>query len=229
MAVIGSVTLMSGPEGILLPVAQLSCGHRLWKENISDCFNTLNSFLLFLCREKFLSLSQDVLQRCDVSRFFLSDASVLPCSHCENPSDWPIRKGYQLMTNVKVTKYQYISRLSVISLCNTCPSAGLCRYQCARTQNPSAWARFLWGLLRDFQPGGGWARYRPVRSAPETLANTHTSANAVLMLRSHLWLLFYRCGGLQRQSCGTEVDLHWTNSYLYSGRVKLSKRDIKDI
>ncbi|XP_026061469.1 zinc finger CCHC domain-containing protein 2-like [Carassius auratus] len=33
-------------------------------------------------REKFLSLSQDVLQRCDVSRFFLSDASVLPCSHC---------------------------------------------------------------------------------------------------------------------------------------------------
>ncbi len=106
MAVFGSVTLMSGPEGILLPVAQLSCGHRLWKENISDCFNTFNSFLLFLCREKFLSLSQDVLQRCDVSRFFLSDASVLPCSHCENPSDWPIRKGYQLMTNVKVTKYQ---------------------------------------------------------------------------------------------------------------------------
>ncbi|KAG1969072.1 zinc finger CCHC domain-containing protein 2 [Pimephales promelas] len=33
-------------------------------------------------REKFLSLSQDVLQRCDVSRFFLSDASVLPCNHC---------------------------------------------------------------------------------------------------------------------------------------------------
>ncbi|XP_051767730.1 zinc finger CCHC domain-containing protein 2 [Ctenopharyngodon idella] len=33
-------------------------------------------------REKFLSLSQDVLQRCDVSRFFLSDAPVLPCSHC---------------------------------------------------------------------------------------------------------------------------------------------------
>ncbi|KTF93448.1 hypothetical protein cypCar_00013203 [Cyprinus carpio] len=33
-------------------------------------------------REKFLSLSKDVLQRCDVSRFFLSDASVLPCSHC---------------------------------------------------------------------------------------------------------------------------------------------------
>ncbi|XP_016430890.1 zinc finger CCHC domain-containing protein 2-like [Sinocyclocheilus rhinocerous] len=33
-------------------------------------------------REKFLSLSQDVLQRCDVSRFFLSDASVRPCSHC---------------------------------------------------------------------------------------------------------------------------------------------------
>ncbi|TRY89285.1 hypothetical protein DNTS_014794 [Danionella cerebrum] len=33
-------------------------------------------------REKFLSLSQDVLKRCDVSRFFLSDASVLPCSHC---------------------------------------------------------------------------------------------------------------------------------------------------
>ncbi len=123
-------------------------------------------------------------------------------------------------------KWPNISRLSVISLCK---SAGLCRYQCARTQNPSAWTRFLWGLLRDFQPGGGWERYRPVRSAPETLANTHTSANAVLMLRSHLWLLFYRCGGLQRQSCGTEVDLHWTNSYLYSGRVKLSKRDIKDI
>lgn len=33
-------------------------------------------------REKFLSLSQDVLRRCDISRFFLSDASVLPCSHC---------------------------------------------------------------------------------------------------------------------------------------------------
>ncbi|XP_077078131.1 zinc finger CCHC domain-containing protein 2 [Siphateles boraxobius] len=33
-------------------------------------------------REKFLSLSQDVLQRCDVSRFFMSDASVLSCSHC---------------------------------------------------------------------------------------------------------------------------------------------------
>ncbi|KAA0718609.1 Zinc finger CCHC domain-containing protein 2 [Triplophysa tibetana] len=33
-------------------------------------------------REKFLSLSPDVLQRCDVSTFFLSDPSSLPCSRC---------------------------------------------------------------------------------------------------------------------------------------------------
>ncbi|XP_051557638.1 zinc finger CCHC domain-containing protein 2-like isoform X1 [Myxocyprinus asiaticus] len=33
-------------------------------------------------REKFLSLSQDVLQRCDVTSFFQSDPSLLSCSHC---------------------------------------------------------------------------------------------------------------------------------------------------
>lgn len=33
-------------------------------------------------REKFLSLSQEVLQRCDVSTFFMSDPSLRPCSHC---------------------------------------------------------------------------------------------------------------------------------------------------
>ncbi|XP_051553170.1 zinc finger CCHC domain-containing protein 2-like isoform X1 [Myxocyprinus asiaticus] len=33
-------------------------------------------------RERFLSLSQDVLQRCDITRFFMSDPSLMPCSHC---------------------------------------------------------------------------------------------------------------------------------------------------
>lgn len=105
MAVFGSVTLMSGPEGILLPVAQFRCGHKLCSPVPARKFTSL----LFICREKFLSLSQDVLKRCDVSRFFLSDASVLPCSHCEEPSDWPIRKCYQLMTNVKMSKCEHLS------------------------------------------------------------------------------------------------------------------------
>lgn len=141
-------------------------------------FYILKTFtsLLFICREKFLSLSQDVLKRCDVSRFFLSDASVLPCSHCEEPSDWPIRKCYQLMTNVKMSKCEHLSWSLFVILAHLLLSAG--------TSAP---------VTRIHQPERGFSedcsetssleegeRSRPVRSALETHANTITSAHAAL-------------------------------------------------